>query len=189
MPGALLPCDTRSYAVAMSKSVALIRGVGGPTALRMPALRSALEDGGLEGVVTLQVAGNVVFEPEGRSASACAELVRRTVRESFGHDLPVVIRSHRQLAAAARRNPFVGTQEGRWVMTVFLDRPPRADTVLDPASGTPDLFVVNGREVFVRHAESVATSKLQSTWFEKRLGVIGTARNANTVAKLVQLTA
>ncbi len=154
----------------------------------MPALRSALEDAGLEGVTTLQVAGNVVFEPEGRSASACAELVRRAVQESFGHDLPVIVRSHRQLAAAERRNPFVGTQEGRWVMTVFLNELPRSGAVLDPDSGTPDLFVVDGREVFVRYADSVATSKLQSTWFEKRLGVIGTARNANTVAKLVQLT-
>ena len=44
-------------------------------------------------------------------------------------------------------------------------------------------------EVFVRYADAVAGSKLQASWFEKGLGVVGTARNANTVAKLVQLTA
>ncbi|THJ66012.1 DUF1697 domain-containing protein [Arthrobacter echini] len=173
----------------MPRDVALIRGVGGPTALRMPALRSALEAVGLEGVVTLQVAGNVVFERGARSSSACAELVRRTIRETFGHDLPVVVRSHEQLVDGERRNPFVGTQEGRWVMTVFLDGPPHTGLVLAADSSAPDLFVVDGMEVFIRYADAAGTSKLQAAWFEKRLGVIGTARNANTVAKLVQLTA
>lgn len=176
------------YAVAMSKWVALIRGVGGPTALRMADLRLALEGAGLSGVATLQVAGNVVFDQEDRSMTACAELVRRTVHRRFGHDLPVIVRSHEQLVDAERRNPFVGTHEGRLVMTVFLEVMTRPCAVLDPEAGMPDLFVVDGEEVFVRYASAVAGSKLQSAWFEKRLGAVGTARNANTVAKLVQLT-
>lgn len=184
-----MPSRCGRYAVAMSKWVALIRGVGGPTALRMADLRLALEDTGLTGVTTLQVAGNVVFDQEGRSAPACAELVRRTVYRTFGHDLPVIVRSHEQLVDAEQRNPYVGTHEGRLVMTVFLGSTTRSSDVLDPAAGAPDFFVVDGEEVFVRYATGVAGSKLQSAWFEKRLGVVGTARNANTVAKLVQLTA
>ncbi|MHA7285285.1 DUF1697 domain-containing protein [Arthrobacter sp. MDT3-44] len=173
----------------MPRSAALIRGVGGPTAMRMAALRAALEDKGLDGVATLQVAGNIVFDPGERSTAACAALIRHTVRERFGHDLPVVIRSHEQLVDAERRNPFIGSQEGRWVMTVFLDRTPHPATSLDPAAGAPNVFAVDGSEVFIRYASGVAGSKLQSTWFEKRLGVVGTARNANTVTKLILLTA
>ncbi|OUM39942.1 DUF1697 domain-containing protein [Arthrobacter sedimenti] len=173
----------------MPRTVALIRGVGGPTALKMAELRSALEDNGLEGVTTLQVAGNIIFDPGEHSAAACATLIRHTVRERFGHDLPVIIRSHEQLVDAERRNPFIGSQEARWVMTVFLDQAPQPGTSLDPAAGAPNLFAVDGFEVFIRYASDVAGSKLQSTWFEKRLGVVGTARNANTVAKLIQLTA
>lgn len=173
----------------MSKSVALLRGVGGPTALRMADLRSALADAGLAGVETLQVAGNVVFQDAGQPPSVCADIVRRAVRQRFGHDLPVMVRSHEQLVEAERRNPFFGTQEGRWVLTVFLDAAPHSNAALDPAVGAPDLFTVDGEEVFVRYAGGVAGSKLQAAWFEKQLGVVGTARNANTVAKLVQLTA
>jgi uncharacterized protein (DUF1697 family) len=172
----------------MSRSVALIRGVGGPTALKMAELRSALEDKGLEDTATLQVAGNIIFDPGERSTEACATLIRDTVLERFGHDLPVIVRSHRQLVDAERRNPFIGSQEGRWVMTVFLDRTPHPGTAPDPAAGAPNSFAVDGCEVFVRYASGVAGSKLQSTWFEKRLGVVGTARNANTVAKLIRLT-
>ncbi|MHA7178640.1 DUF1697 domain-containing protein [Arthrobacter sp. MDB2-24] len=97
----------------MPRSAALIRGVGGPTAMRMAELRAALEDEGLEGVATSQVAGNIVFDPGERSTAACAALIRHTVCARFGHDLPVVIRSHEQLVDAERRNPFIGSQEGR----------------------------------------------------------------------------
>lgn len=173
----------------MPKSVALIRGVGGPTALPMADLRSALEANGLRGVATLQVAGNVIFDRGEHSLPFCADLVRCTVREKFGHDLPVVVRSHEQLVDAVQRNPFIGSHEGRWVMTVFLHEAPRPQPVLDPGSGMPDVFVVDGAEVFVRYANGVAGAKLQAAWFERRLGVVGTARNSNTVAKLVQLTA
>ena len=89
----------------MSRCVALIRGVGGPTALRMPALREVLASAGLGEVATLQVAGNVVFDPAGRTPSDAAEVIRDAVRSAFGFDLPVVVRSHAELADAHARNP------------------------------------------------------------------------------------
>lgn len=49
--------------------------------------------------------------------------------------------------------------------------------------------MLGGREVFVHYPVGIGGSKLQAGWFEKRLGVVGTARNANTVAKLVAMTA
>jgi uncharacterized protein (DUF1697 family) len=156
--------------------------------MKMAELRSALEDSGLGGTATLQVAGNIIFDPGRRSTEACTTLIRDTVRKRFGHDLPVIIRSHRQLVDAERRNPFIGSQEGRWVMTVFLDRTPDPGTALDPAAGAPGSFAVDGCEVFIRYPSGVAGSKLQPAWFEKQLGVVGTARNANTVARIIRLT-
>lgn len=157
--------------------------------MKMAKLRSALEDNGLKDVMTLQVAGNIIFDQGVRSTAACATLIRNTVRERFGHDLPVIIRSHEQLVDAERRNPYIESQEGHWVLTVFLDQTPPPEIILDPAAGAPSIFAVDGFEVFIRYASGIAGSKLQATWFEKRLGVVGTARNANTVAKLIQLTA
>lgn len=173
----------------MPRSVALIRGVGGPTALKMPALRNALTDAGLRDITTLQVAGNIVTDATGRTPVELAALVRATVHASFGHDLAVIVRSHDELADAHARNPFVGTQEGRWVQTVFLADQPPTGTRPEPPAGTTDEFVIDGREVFVRYDGGIAGSKLQATWFERRLGVAGTARNANTVAKLIELSA
>ncbi len=170
----------------MPRTIALIRGVGGPTALKMPALREVLASAGLGEVVTLQVAGNVVLDDGGRSPDEVAETIRDAVRAAFGHDLPVLVRSHAELADAHARNPFAAA-EGRWVQTVFLDVTPTIELVVP--DGIPEEAVLDGREVFVRYPEGIGGSKLQAGWFEKRLGVTGTARNANTIAKLIDLSA
>ncbi|KQR89038.1 DUF1697 domain-containing protein [Microbacterium sp. Leaf179] len=171
----------------MSRSVALIRGVGGPTALKMAALREVLASAGLGGVETLQVAGNVVVDDAGRSPGDIASVVREAVRGAFGFDLPVIVRTHAELAASRARNPYAHAPEGRWVQTVFLDARPAVR--LELPDGVPEEAVLDGREVFVRYPEGIGGSKLQAGWFEKRLGVTGTARNANTVAKLIAMSA
>lgn len=172
----------------MPRSIALIRGVGGPTALKMPALREVLASAGLGEVQTLQVAGNVVLDDTGRTPDEVAAVIREAVREAFGHDLPVIVRSHAELRDAHARNPFADAPEGRWVQTVFLDTAPTI-AALELPSDVPEEVVVDGREVFVRYPEGIGGSKLQAGWFEKRLGVVGTARNANTIVKLIALSA
>lgn len=171
----------------MPRTIALIRGVGGPTAMKMPLLREVLASAGLGEVVTLQVAGNVVLDNGGHSPAEIATTIRDAVRAAFGHDLPVIVRSHAELADAHARNPFAAATEGRWVQTVFLDAAPVVG--LEVPDGIPEEAVLDGREVFVRYPEGIGGSKMQAAWFEKRLGVTGTARNANTIAKLLDLSA
>ena len=173
----------------MPRIVALLRGVGGPTALKMPALREVLASVGLGEVETLQVAGNIVLDDGGRSPGEIAGVIRGAVRTAFGFDLPVIVRTHAELADARARNPFAGAAEGRWVQTVFLAEPPASGTEIVVPADYPEEALLDGREVFVRYPEGIGGSKLQAAWFEKRLGVTGTARNANTVAKLVALSA
>ncbi|OZD32401.1 hypothetical protein CH252_39175 [Rhodococcus sp. 06-1477-1B] len=173
----------------MPRTVALIRGVGGPTAMKMPALREVLASAGLGEVETLQVAGNVVLEDGGRAPAEISATVRGAVRAAFGFDLPVIVRTHAELTDARARNPFATAAEGRWVQTVFLAERPTAATPLEVPADYPEEAVVDGREVFVRYPEGIGGSKLQAGWFEKRLGVTGTARNANTVAKLIEMSA
>ncbi|MDF2666930.1 MAG: purH [Microbacterium sp.] len=156
--------------------------------MKMAALREVLASAGLGEVETLQVAGNLVLDAAGRTPDDIAAAVRDAVRGGFGFDLPVLVRSHAELVDTVARNPFADAAEGRWVQTVFLDAPP-AEPRLTLPDGIPEEAVLDGREVFVRYPEGIGGSKLQAGWFEKRLGVIGTARNANTIAKLVALSA
>jgi uncharacterized protein (DUF1697 family) len=56
------------------------------------------------------------------------------------------------------------------------------------ASGRDELVIV-GREVYVHTPDGYAHSKLSGAMLERRLGVMSTTRNWNTVTKLCQLAA
>ncbi|MGH8948654.1 MAG: DUF1697 domain-containing protein, partial [Acidimicrobiia bacterium] len=58
----------------------------------------------------------------------------------------------------------------------------------DPNRSPADRFSVAGREIFVEYgAAGSGRSKLDLSYFEKTLGVTGTARNWNTVTRLLQM--
>jgi uncharacterized protein (DUF1697 family) len=50
-------------------------------------------------------------------------------------------------------------------------------------------LVIVGREVYVHTPDGYARSKLSGAMLERRLGVMSTTRNWNTVTKLCQLAA
>ncbi len=159
--------------------------------MRMADLRVALVDAGLVDVETLQVAGNVVFDPSGRAPTESAALVRTAVRDRFGHDLAVIVRSHAELVAALDRHPFLDLATGSRVSIAFLDSSPTAEAVasLDHSHLADEQLAVSDREVYLCHPGGQAGSKLTLAWIERQLDVVGTARNVNTVAKLVAMTA
>jgi uncharacterized protein (DUF1697 family) len=74
---------------------------------------------------------------------------------------------------------------------VFLDRAPTQDRIaaLDPGRSPPDRFSVSGKHIFVEYPNGSGRSRLSLDYFEKTLGVAGTARNWNTVTKLGELLA
>jgi uncharacterized protein (DUF1697 family) len=59
---------------------------------------------------------------------------------------------------------------------------------LDPDRSPGDEFAVLGREIYLRLPNGLGRSKLTIDWFERGLGVRATARNWNTLRKLIELT-
>ena len=55
-----------------------------------------------------------------------------------------------------------------------------------PPSGRDEL-VVDGKEVYVHTPDGYANTKYTGTFLERRLGVVSTTRNWNTVTKICEL--
>jgi uncharacterized protein (DUF1697 family) len=72
---------------------------------------------------------------------------------------------------------------------VFLEKAPRRGAAgkLDPDRSPEDRFELRGRELYVAYGAGQGRSKLTLDYFEKALGVAGTARNWNTVLKLTEM--
>lgn len=174
----------------MTTYVALLRGinVGGRNKVPMADLKTLVTDLGHTDVSTYVQSGNVILSSTA-GAAAVSTGIEQGIRRELGLDVDVVVRTRPQLAKIAAGNPFDGSDT--YVHVVFLAARPSAGSVrvLDPDGSPPDQFVVAGKEIFVHYPNGSGRSKLSASYFESKLGVRGTARNFNTVNKLLALTA
>ncbi|MFZ1992997.1 MAG: DUF1697 domain-containing protein [Solirubrobacteraceae bacterium] len=175
------------------RQVIMLRGINLGPARRVPMadLRALLTDAGFEDVRTYVQSGNVVLE----SAATPAALERRAaalISERFGFDVPVVVRSARQLAAVVKLNPLgdVADDPKRYQVTFLSDKPdPKAVAALRGAVVGGERVEAHGREIYAWHPDGVARSKLWNALGGKGLGVTATTRNWTTVTTLLEMAA
>jgi uncharacterized protein (DUF1697 family) len=174
--------------------VSLLRGVnlGARNKINMPRLREALAGAGFEDVRTYVQSGNVVARSPHTDPDAVAEAVRDVVREHFGLEVPVVVRTPQQLREVLAWCPFPqdAAERPTAVQVLHLAAQPQQEAVdaVLAQDWSPDALAVRGLEAVVRYAATMHASRLQHAALLKRLGVDGTARNWRTLQALVELT-
>ena len=175
----------------MARLIVLLRGVnlGSNRRLAMSDLRALLVDLGCEDVQTLLQSGNAVLSAAG-GATALEGRVERALASRIGLETEVHVRTRAQLAAIVERNPLanVADDPSRYQVT-FLKRPPPKSALreLESADLGRERVAVLGRELYAWHAEGIHASRLARLLGSRRLGLGGTARNWNTVTRLLSL--
>lgn len=167
----------------MTTYIALLRAVnvGGTGKLPMATLRSLCAEAGCAEVETYIASGNAVFTSAAGAASVKAGLESR-LRVHAGKPVGVALRTEAELAAVLKNNPL-RANEPKHSYVIFLDAPPPG--ALDHASGRSDEEMRLGeREIFVAYPGGMGRSKLRIP-----AAKMGTARNMNTVAALVEIDA
>jgi uncharacterized protein (DUF1697 family) len=173
------------------KQIVLLRGVnvGGRNKLAMPALREALQEAGMENVLTYVQSGNVVLDSTAKP-DALARACEQVIAERFGLDIGVVVRTRAELAEVAERNPLgeVADQDKLYQVTFCSEAPAEAALakVAERAVEGERLLAL-GREIYAWFPHGVGRSKLAAQLGKQDLGVLATARNWTTVNKLLAL--
>ena len=175
----------------MTRWIALLRGVnvGGGNKIAMSALRESCEGCGFERVSTYIQSGNLVFDASGDEASVTTAL-RKLLTDDHGLKVPVVVRTAKEMDRLVDRHPGLAAGiDPKYLHIVFLDKKVKqADAErVDRSRFEPDLFEVDGREIYVTYPSGSGRPKLTIDVFEKAFGVTATARNVNTVHQLVEL--
>ncbi|MBQ1039829.1 DUF1697 domain-containing protein [Micromonospora sp. C81] len=178
----------------MTRYVALLRGVNvGTTRLAMADLRRIVADLGHEDVKTYLQSGNVAFGSTVRDAEKLAAGIERALADELALTVPVLVRSGRELAAAAGGNPYADREDDPTrLLVAFLATPPKKSTVdaLTVPGGENVSFTVTGREVFLHFVDGgYGRSKFTNAYLEKKLGVVSTSRNWKSVRALAEMTA
>jgi uncharacterized protein (DUF1697 family) len=175
----------------VARHVVFLRGVnlGSRNRVAMPALRDALTEAGFDDVRTYVQSGNVVLSSRA-SAATVARNTAGLIKDRFGLDIEVVVRTRAELAEVVKRNPLgkVAKDPKRYQVT-FLASKPRAEVVrkLTAEAVAPEQLVHVGRELYAWHPNGVGRSKLAASLSGPRLGVTATARNWATVTKLLAM--
>jgi uncharacterized protein (DUF1697 family) len=177
---------------APERVVALLRGVNvGGVRVSMGELRSRLDKEGLGEVRTHLQSGNVIVTPPSGDAGAVGPVIEKVISDSLGLHIRVIVRDRDEMEKIVASHPLLrpGVQP-KMLHTVFLEAAPSSDRVaaMDPERSPQDRFTVAGREIYVEYGPAGSgRSKLDLGYFEKTLGVTGTARNWNTVTRLLAM--
>lgn len=175
----------------MPRYAVLLRGINlGPNnRIAMPALREALADAGFTDVQTYVQSGNAVVTSRARPETVRKQ-VAALIRERFGLEIDVLVRTSAELARIVKANPLgeVATNPKRHQVT-FLERELPAETLaeLEAAAAHGEQVVARGREVYSWTPDGIARSKLWAKLAGKGLGVTATSRNWTTVEALREL--
>ena len=164
----------------MNTWIVLLRAVnvGGTGKLPMAELRAMCEGIGFEDVRTYIASGNVVLR-SAHGGKQVKALLEKELARYAGKPVGVLVRTPEEMAAVLATNPFPDAAPNRNVV-VFLDLAPASDTLATVSHRNGEEIALGRREIHIHYGEGMADSKLSIPAAKS-----GTARNMNTVARLV----
>jgi uncharacterized protein (DUF1697 family) len=175
----------------MARQIALLRGInlGAHRRVAMGRLRELLAELGYGDVRTYLQSGNVVLTSPA-SPERLQREIERQIAKQLGLETQVLVRTRDELADVIERDPLAGVADNpKRYQVSFLSAEPDPEVVreLGRVDVAPERFVVSGREIYTWHPDGIQRSQLNKVLSDRRLGVTATARNWNTVTKLLAL--
>jgi uncharacterized protein (DUF1697 family) len=177
----------------MTIFVSMLRGVnlGRQNRISMDALRLLYESLRLRNAQTYGQSGNVIFKTEARDLVSLSKRIESGIELRFGFHAAVIVRTASELRDVVARNPFGGRrgiEPSKLLVTFLAHRPePEArERVLKIQSG-PEEVHFDGRELYIHFPHGVGRTKFPWSGIDRIVQQPGTARNWNTVTKLLAI--
>ena len=155
----------------------------------MADLKSLCEKLGLKNVATYIQSGNLIFV-SGKQNSELESMLEKGILETFGFDVPVIVRSSKELEASIDDNPFYDKNADiNSLHLTFLKEKPTKENEEKALTFNyePDKFKIQDKYVYILCEGKYHQSKLTNNFFEKKLDTGATTRNWKTVLKLSDL--
>jgi uncharacterized protein (DUF1697 family) len=162
----------------------------GHNSIKMSELVSLYNSLGFPDAKTFIQSGNVIFSNKSdKTESSISATIEKEILGKFNYIVPVMIRTRRELSTLFSVNPFLAEIkfDPAKMAVIFLHEEPSADQLkkVKEIDYPPDKFKIIGREIFIYCPNGFGRTKLYTNFFEKKMGVIGTARNWKTITKIL----
>ncbi|WZO97490.1 DUF1697 domain-containing protein [Isosphaeraceae bacterium EP7] len=167
--------------------ILLFRGVGGATQLPTAPLRETLTESGFENVATYINSGNAVLRSDLPREKVIAA-VAKICEDKFGFTKAIYAPTLAEWEVLIANNPFPGFETGKNLHAAVLAGEPTKEAIQGLRGHAVDGegIEVVGRVAYLHTPNGFGTAKLAEK-FDKGIGVANTARNWNTVLKLLEM--
>jgi uncharacterized protein (DUF1697 family) len=173
--------------------ISMLRGVNlGPhNRVKMDDLRTVYASLGLRDVQTYVQSGNVIFTSD-KAGSALRRKIEDAIERKFGFRCDVVTRTTPEMRNAIAQNPFAKQRDvvPQKLLVTFLADEPQGngmDKLRKLVGGAPEQARLVGRELYIYFPNGAGRSKLRWHALPEALGTTGTARNWNSVTKMLEM--
>lgn len=174
----------------MNTYIVLLRGinVSGKNLIKMFDLKLLLLNNGFQEAVTYIQSGNVILKSEASSIQT-QKTIQELLTAHFALSIPVFVLTIDEIKAALANNPFTNESPANRVFITFMNEAPNKALVnaLSIVDFGKDRFHIQQRVLYFYLPEGMAKSKMTNTFFEKKLKIVATGRNLNTIQKIIEL--
>ena len=173
----------------MPSHVAFLRGMNlGGRRIKNEELRSEFQALGFADVACFRASGNVVFSAQSSEAKLTGR-IEAGLGEALGYEVPVFLRSAKELSAIAAHEPFDAAEakasEGKLQVALLLRKPAaKACQQALAVASEADRLAIEGRELYWLPSGRMSDSELDLKMLEATLGP-WTMRTMGTIEQIV----
>jgi uncharacterized protein (DUF1697 family) len=164
----------------------------GHNSIKMTELADLFKDLGFNDAETYIQSGNVIFSSlDDLPIPDISFRIEKAILERFNYKVPVMIRTVNEMRELMSGNPFLKEEnfEPSKMAVIFLTEKTIEAHIqkFKDIDYPPDKYKIIGSEIFIYCPNGFGRTKLYTAFFEKKIGVPGTARNWKTVTTLLDI--
>ncbi len=175
------------------KHLFLLRGinVSGHNMIKMDTLKNLLETLEYQNIETYIQSGNVFLETPEESSTSIGFKISQEIFKQLGFDVPIIAVTKSDLEKCLTANPFSKEKDidTKKLYVTFISKELNNNALNDLKTSQfkPDEAFIDGNRIYMKLETGAAKTKLTQKYIEKKLNVIATTRNWNTIHKLLEM--
>ncbi|WP_417195204.1 DUF1697 domain-containing protein [Bizionia sp.] len=176
----------------MTTFVLLLKGinVGGHKKIPMVDLRDLLTKSGYKNVKTYIQSGNVILESATNDIAEIEPDITAAILKQFGFEVSVLVKTRHDLERIFNSSPF-SEEKKKASYFIMLHKTPDADLVREASEkvNEGEEYEIINDCIYFFCEKGFGQAKFNVSFFEQKLNTFATARNYNTMLKLLSLSA
>ena len=177
----------------MKTHLALLRGinVSGHNMIKMDVLKTLLENAGFHNVRTYIQSGNVFVDSEEEHGASVGFKIKQEIFKELGLEVPVVVIGKEDLEACFKNNSYLKEKEydTKKLYVAFISKELSSGALNDLkiSQFKPDEAAIDKSRIYIKYAVGAGKTRLDQKYIEKKLNVVATIRNWNTVTTFLEM--